>query len=79
MGRISGRPWGLPVAAYGENLMATHTPPKTDRWGRVGSMRLASLNPAAANRIAASAAATTDHTDRCQVSINVRDPQLRLT
>ena len=24
MGRISGRPWGFPVAAYGENLMATH-------------------------------------------------------
>jgi len=24
MGRISGRPWGIPVAAYGENLMATH-------------------------------------------------------
>jgi hypothetical protein len=25
MGRISGRPWGIPMAAYGENLMATHT------------------------------------------------------
>ena len=25
MGRISGRPRGIPVAAYGENLMATHT------------------------------------------------------
>jgi hypothetical protein len=25
VGRISGRPWGFPVAAYGENLMATHT------------------------------------------------------
>jgi hypothetical protein len=25
MGRISGRPWGFPVAAYGENLMATDT------------------------------------------------------
>jgi hypothetical protein len=25
MGRISGRQWGFPVAAYGENLMATHT------------------------------------------------------
>ena len=23
MGRISGRPWGIPVAAYGENPMAT--------------------------------------------------------
>ena len=23
MGRISGRLWGFPVAAYGENLMAT--------------------------------------------------------
>ena len=26
VGRISGRPWGFPVAAYGENLMATHRP-----------------------------------------------------
>src|SRR5436853_20160 len=25
MGRISGRPRGIPVAAYGENLMATHS------------------------------------------------------
>ena len=24
VGRISGRQWGFPVAAYGENLMATH-------------------------------------------------------
>ena len=31
VGRISGRPWGFPVAAYGENLMATHKPPKGRR------------------------------------------------
>jgi hypothetical protein len=27
MGRISGRPRGIPMAAYGENLMATHSQP----------------------------------------------------
>jgi hypothetical protein len=32
VGRISGRPRGIPVAAYGENLMATHTQGTPPSW-----------------------------------------------
>ena len=34
-GRISGRPWGIPMAANGENLMATHKAVSTDSRRRI--------------------------------------------
>ncbi len=42
VGRISGRPWGFPVAAYGENLMATHTP--CEEHGRRGESAVRNVN-----------------------------------
>ena len=45
MGRISGRPWGIPVAAYGENLMATH---KSEHVPARGACKIAASDPAGA-------------------------------